>query len=149
MQLSPTAPVRYIQHVEINAPLDTVWSLMSDIAGWPRWNPDITAATLLGELQPGSTFRWKAGPGTIVSTLEAVEPQQLMAWSGRLPGIKAVHIWRLEGDAMHTTVTTEESWEGLVATLFKGYSQKTLQRAVESGLALLKTAAEAQVLSLK
>lgn len=143
MQLPSTAPIRYIQHIEINAPLDAVWSLMSDIAGWPSWNPEITAATLIGELRPGSTFRWKAGPGTIVSTLEAVEPGKLIAWSGKTMGIKAVHIWRIAAGDGFTLVTTEESWSGLPARLFKGYSHKTLQHAVDSGLQLLKSAAEA------
>ena len=47
-------------------------------------------------LTPGSTFRWKAGPGTITSTLQRVERPRVIAWAGRTFGIKANHVYTLE-----------------------------------------------------
>lgn len=142
MQLDPHAPVSHTASIGMSAPVEKVWGLMSEIEKWPEWNKDVTSAHLNGELAPGTAFTWKAGPGTITSTLQAVEPGKLIAWSGKTMGIKAVHIWRLAAEGNATLVTTEESWSGLLARLLKGYSQKTLQRAVNTGLKLLKTAAE-------
>ena len=131
IQLPSNATITYVNTVKIDAPAKTVWALMSQIEQWPEWNHSIHSATLLGKLQPGTRFKWKAGPGTIISTLETVEAGKVMAWSGKLPGIYAVHIWRINSNGRSTTVTTEESWSGAVTRLLKGYSRKTLKKAVD------------------
>jgi hypothetical protein len=95
-----------------------------------------------GPLAPGSEFRWKAGPGTIVSTLQQVEPLRRITWLGRTMSIKAIHEWRLEPRDGETFVETEETYSGLVARLFRGQLQKTLDEALEEGLQHLKREAE-------
>lgn len=142
MEIEQSAPVSYSQSIEINASIQTIWKIMSDIENWPSWNEDIKSATLHGKLTAGATFTWKSGPGTITSTLEAVEEPYLIGWSGKLFGIKAVHIWKIESIKGKTTVTTEESWSGLFATLFRKSSKKTLIKAIDTGLNRLKAAAE-------
>ncbi|USN96547.1 MAG: SRPBCC family protein [Candidatus Nomurabacteria bacterium] len=144
MELPENAPVRRRQSIEVYASVHLVWSLMSEIEQWPKWNTDIKSARLLGNLRPGTTFKWKAGPGTITSTIEAVEPEKMIGWSGKLPGILAVHIWRIEGNNKKVVVTTEESWSGIVPKLFRKYSEQTLEKAINDGLLLLKHAAENQ-----
>ena len=37
-----TAPVIVHHEIDINAPLDTVWRLQTDVNGWPAWQTDIT-----------------------------------------------------------------------------------------------------------
>ena len=115
---------------------------MSDIDHWPAWNHDVSTATLDGGLKSGSIFKWKAGPGTITSTLEAVETKKLLAWSGKTFGIKALHIWHFEAHGASTLVTTEESWDGLPVRLLKASSKKMLVKAITSALQSLKQAAE-------
>lgn len=95
-----------------------------------------------GPVAPGSEFRWKAGPGTIVSTLEEVDPPRFVRWRGRTLSIKAIHEWRLEPTGGGTRVETEESFHGLLARLFRGSLQKTLDRSSEQGLEHLKGEAE-------
>jgi uncharacterized protein YndB with AHSA1/START domain len=142
MQLDTHAAVTQTGTVTISAPIEKVWKLMSDIDKWPEWNKDVAVARLNGDLRAGTTFTWKAGPGTITSRLEAVEENRLIAWSGKTMGIKAVHIWRLDSKGSETVVTTEESWDGILARLLKGYSERTLSKAITDGLQLLKHAAE-------
>jgi hypothetical protein len=95
-----------------------------------------------GAVAPGSEFRWKAGPGTIVSTLEQVDPPSYVRWRGRTMSIKAMHEWRLGSHEGGTHVETEESFSGLLARLFNGQLQKTLDRSLEQGLEHLKREAE-------
>jgi hypothetical protein len=95
-----------------------------------------------GPLAPGSEFRWKAGPGTIVSTLERVEQPRAVTWRGRTMAIKAMHHWRLEPQDGGTRVETEESFSGLLARLFRGQLQKTLDKSLGDGLEHLKSEAE-------
>lgn len=142
MNLPENAPVKHTQSITIAASIDTVWRLMSGIDRWPEWNPEIKSAKLFGALEPGNEFAWKAGPGTIRSTIEAVSPQHLIGWRGSLLGIRAVHIWRIEGEDGAVVVTTEESWSGLIPRIFRRYSEKTLENAISHGLSTLKKAAE-------
>ena len=68
-----------------------------------------------GPVATGTVFRWKAGPGTITSTIQRVERPRLIAWTGRTLGIEAIHDWHLDARDGGTFVRTEESYEGLVA----------------------------------
>jgi hypothetical protein len=88
------------------------------------------------------TFRWKAGPGTITSRIEHFERPQLVAWSGRTLGIRAIHVWRLEAQNGRTLARTEESYDGLVARVLRRSLQKTLDTALTDGARYLKTEAE-------
>jgi hypothetical protein len=46
------APVIARHQIDINAPLDTVWRLQTDVSNWPAWQADITAARLDGPFEP-------------------------------------------------------------------------------------------------
>lgn len=143
MNINQAAPAVASQRIEINAPPAVVWELLSAIDQWPSWNPDIKQATLAGELKPGVSFVWKAGPNVITSQLQAVEPLRLIAWTGQTMGIRAVHVWRIEARGAKTIATSEESWDGWLPRLLKAYSTKTLAASTARALALLKAAAEA------
>ena len=95
-----------------------------------------------GPLEPGSVFRWKAGPGTIVSTLEEVDRPRYVRWRGRTMTIGAIHEWRLDERDGGTRVETEESFSGVLARLLRRSLQKQLDGAVEQGLEDLKREAE-------
>jgi hypothetical protein len=41
-----------------------------------------------------------------------------------------------------TLARSEESWDGVIATLLKGYSRKTLDKGIKDDLSHLKTEAE-------
>jgi uncharacterized protein YndB with AHSA1/START domain len=129
------APVRSRVEVEIAAPPEVVWDVLTRLRDWPEWNPEVKSMSFDGPIAPGSEFRWKAGPGTIVSTFEQVEPPRRIKWRGR---INAVHEWRLE--ASHGE--TEESFSGLIARLFRRQLQKTLDKSLHDGLEHLKREAE-------
>jgi hypothetical protein len=136
------APAVGASEMEIAAPPETVWDVLTAIDRWPSWNPDVKSMSMKGGLAEGTVFRWKAGPGTITSTIRRVEPPRLIAWTGTTFGVKAIHFYRLEPRDGKTFVRTEESFEGLVARLFRGSFQKTLDGALADGLRYLKIEAE-------
>jgi uncharacterized protein YndB with AHSA1/START domain len=139
------APVSSSRSIDVEAPPETVWSVLTAIADWPQWNPDVKSMSFDGPLEPGSTFRWKAGPATIVSTLEEVDPPGRVRWRGRTLSIDALHEYRLESRDGGTHVETEETYSGLLARLMHGSLQKTLDRALEQGLQHLKAESERRV----
>jgi uncharacterized protein YndB with AHSA1/START domain len=136
------APVRSGRGIDIDAPPEVVWDVLTDFGRWPEWNPDVKSMSFDGPLAAGSEFRWKAGPGTIVSTLEQVEPPRFVRWRGRTLSIKAIHEWWLEVRDDGTRVETEESYSGTLARLLHGTLQKTLDKALDDGLRHLKHEAE-------
>ncbi|NPV61345.1 MAG: polyketide cyclase [Methanotrichaceae archaeon] len=142
MNIDSMAPVIAASAIEIASDPETVWGVMAEIDRWPDWNPDVKWAALEGPLAEGSRFRWKAGPGTIRSTIRQVEPLRTLAWTGSTMGIEAVHVWHLEESGGRTVVRTEESWNGILARIFRGWMQKTLQKSIDSGLGYLKAEVE-------
>jgi hypothetical protein len=141
---SPDAPVNSRRSIDISAPPEVVWEVLTRFADWPQWNPDVKSMSFDGPVAPGSSFRWKAGPGTIVSTLEEVDPPRYVRWRGRTMTFRAIHEWRLEPRDGGAYVETEESFSGVLARLMRGSLQKTLDRSLEEGLHHLKREAERQ-----
>jgi len=141
-EINESAPVIGRSQTEIDAPAETVWNVLTAVESWPAWNPDVKSVSMEGELAEGTTFRWKAGPGTITSTIRQIDAPRRIAWTGKTFGINATHVYRLEGQNGKTFVRTEESYEGLVARVLRGSLQKTLDKALEQGLAHLKGEAE-------
>ena len=142
MKVNDKAPAVSSAEIEVAAEPELVWDVLTTIDDWPSWNPDVTSASLEGELTEGSRFRWKAGRATITSTLQRVERPRLIAWTGKTLGLSAIHVYRLEAHGAGTLVSTAESWEGPVARVFRKRMRETLSKAVEAGLGYLKAEAE-------
>ena len=130
------------ERIEISADAETVWKVLATIDHWPDWNPDIKSVSLEGSVAKGTKFQWKAGRWKIVSVIQNVKRARLLAWTGRMMGIKAVHTWHMEPRGAGTLVVNEESWQGPAARLFRRSLQKALDKANVSGLSHLKAEAE-------
>lgn len=138
MAINENAPITARGEVDVGADQQTVWELLSDVEGWPRWSRDVAWAKLKGPLLPGTEFEWKAGPSTITSQLVTVDPPSTLAWTGSTMGIRAVHAWHVERRGDRTYVITEESWDGLLPRLLRGPLRRRLERSIDEGLAHLK-----------
>jgi uncharacterized protein YndB with AHSA1/START domain len=136
------APVRSRAEIQISAPPEAVWRVLTDFPRWPEWNPDVKRMSFDGPLAPGTEFRWKAGPGTIVSRLDKVEPPRYISWHGRTLTIDAYHEWWLEPREGGTLVSTEEAFYGLLARLLQLPLQKTLDKSFEVAVKRLKEEVE-------
>jgi hypothetical protein len=126
----------------VRARTDAVWDLIANIDAWPSWNPDVQSAQLSGNLEPGTTFDWKAGPGTIHSELTVVAEPSTISWTGSMPGIRANHTWKLEATEQGTQVTTEETWTGVLPRFFPRSMTRNLQKAIDNGLEAISGAVE-------
>jgi hypothetical protein len=142
VEVSRKAPVVAASEIDIAASPETVWEVLTDFGRWPSWNPDVKSMSFSGEVGEGAVFRWRAGPGTISSTIRRVDRPRLIGWTGKTLGIDAVHVYRLEPRGGGTHVTTEESYEGVVARLVRGSLRRMLKTALDTGLDRLKTEAE-------
>ena len=136
------APVVGSSEIAIAVAPEVAWDVLTAIERWPTRNPAIKAVSLQGDVVQGSKFRWKSGPGTITSTIRDVNEARRIAWTGTSFGIKATHVYTLEPCDGGTFVRTEESYEGLLAGLFRARLQSMLDDSLHSGLLHLKAEAE-------
>lgn len=142
MDVDHRAPVCESKEIVIDAPADVVWDALSDFSSWPNWMPGVKSVQVDGPIQAGTRFEWKAGPGTIRSEILESDRPRSIGWKGRTFGITALHVWRMEEQGGSTRVSTEESWDGLLARALRGSMSKTVSKALGDGLAGLKGEAE-------
>jgi len=135
--------------IDIDAPVDRVWAVLRDTAAYAEWNPFIR--TIEGALQPGSRLTVRIEPPggsgvTFKPTVQAVEPNQLVRWLGRLllPGVfDGEHSLRLEAiNSDHTRFIQSERFGGLLVPLLGGLLART-HRGFEEMNQALKARVEA------
>jgi hypothetical protein len=76
--------------MEISAPPDRVWAVMSDIEAWPEWTPTVTRVELLdpGPLAVGQRARvLQPRLPAAVWRITALEPGRSFTWVTRSPGV--------------------------------------------------------------
>jgi uncharacterized protein YndB with AHSA1/START domain len=93
--VNPEAPAIATVDVLINAPIETVWEVLSDFQNWPIWNKSVLKMQVDGPVEAGTSFEWIGDGWKIASRLEEVDPPKRIAWSGSTLGIRAVHVWDL------------------------------------------------------
>ena len=85
--------------IDINAPVESIWKVLIDLAAYPDWNPMIRWAS--GELRPGARLTVRFEPEgyrgqTFRPKLITVIPNRELRWQGwpRFPGIFDMeHYW--------------------------------------------------------
>ncbi len=100
-----------------------IWALLTDAAGFPRWNSTITS--IEGEIAEGRTLRLKVPAGgerVFKPRVSNVEPGRSMIWSdGMAPMFKGVRTFTLtpNGDGS-TEFSMREEFSGLMLPMIKG-----------------------------
>lgn len=140
--INENAPVQSACSVEINAPADRVWKVLTAISQWPSWQESVTETKLYGELKAGTRFDWKAGGIRFRSVIHTSHPFAEFGWTGTTLGASAIHNWIFEEKDNRTLVTVQESLEGVLPRLFRRYFQKNLDAGMLKNLQELKAAAE-------
>ena len=76
--------------VDVEAPPDTVWEVMTDVERWPAWTETVTSVQRLdeGPLQLGSQARISQPklPETVYSVTD-LEPGRSFTWVAKGPGV--------------------------------------------------------------
>ena len=106
----------------IGASADRVWALLTDAAGFPKWNS--TVSSIEGEIKEGQTLKLKvpAQKRTFTPKVSNVEPGRSMIWSdGMAPMFKGVRTFTLtpQGDGS-TEFAMTEVFSGLMLPMIKG-----------------------------
>jgi hypothetical protein len=135
-------PVSASAETFIQASLERVWNIQSNISEWKNWNSDIESMNVDGEVGIGTIFRWKTGGITIESKISEFVPEQRIAWEGRTFGINAYHIWEFSEGKTGVHVYTQERFTGIFAWFLPGTMRNQILKALNHGVLVLKQEAE-------
>lgn len=136
------APVVVSLDIVIDAPLQRLWQLHTDVNAWPSWQSDITSASAEGPLVPGAVFHWSTFGLDIASTVQEVEPGVRILWGGPAHGITGLHLWTFREEDGVVHVHTEESWDGEPVRADVEGMRAALEASLTSWLGRLKETAE-------
>jgi len=128
----------------IDAPVSLVWQVLCNIREWPSWNPAVSVVSVYGEYEPGTEFQWKADGVTMISQLQEMVPNRRLVWTGRIPGMRAIHAWEFAEREGGTFVKSEESADGLMSRLLSRLIARMLTNALEKALQSLRQECERQ-----
>jgi uncharacterized membrane protein len=144
--INAEAPVMSRNQLEIDAPVETLWQILTNIEDWPTWQKAVTETALLGKIKEGADFNWKADGLSFKSKIHTVKPYSQFGWTGSTFGASAIHNWTFVEKEGKTLLIVEESLQGVLPRLFRSFFQKNLDTGVLTNLTELKTAAEAKTL---
>jgi hypothetical protein len=135
--------------IEIDAPAERVWNILTDLASFPQWNPFILQAT--GQPKAGARLEVRIQPPgskgmTFRPTVLRVEPNRELRWLGRLwmPWLfDGEHIFLLEPlGPTHTRLVQRETFNGLLVPLLFRWVESSTRQGFEEMNRALKARAE-------
>jgi hypothetical protein len=131
--------------IVINASPPRVWSILTDLARYPDWNPTVSAVE--GRIATGErvTLRARINPGrSFPLTVTVVDPHRRMVWRGGMPlglftGERVFSLIPKSDGAVEFSM--REAFTGLLAPLI-GRSIPDMQPEFDEFAAALKREAE-------
>jgi hypothetical protein len=129
--------------IEIDAPPDVVWEVLTDLDGYADWNPFITSSVGKPEVGEKLVNRMEPPGGkamTFKPQVTVVEDGKTFEWLGKL-GFAGVfdgrHRFEVEASPTGTKLTQSESFDGmLVRFLRRSLDTKTISGFEEMNVAL-------------
>lgn len=118
--------------VDVDAPPDRIWRVLTALEEWPTWHPSILE--FAGHAAAGERVRFRArspeggGAVTLKPTVLDVDPRRLLRWRGHflVPGLfDATHEFMLEPTDRGTRVTQRERFTGILVPLMGGVLART------------------------
>jgi hypothetical protein len=124
---------------EAPAGAEAIWrTAYADASAWPRWNPELAAASLDGPLGLGASARVRFRTGLRLRfRVTEFEEGRLFTDEARLPGARMGHRHRLEPVAGGTRLTNTIYLDGPFALLWRAIAGRRAARALPSGQAAI------------
>ena len=124
--------------IEIEAPAERVWQVLTDFAAYPEWNPFIRRVSGRAELEERLVVRMQPSGTrgmTFRPTVTKVEPNRQLRWLGHLlvPGIfDGEHIFEIEEfEPARVRFVQREVFKGPLVPLLAHSLDKNTQRGFE------------------
>jgi uncharacterized membrane protein len=128
--------------VDIDAPPEKVWEVMSDVERWHEWTKSISRIQILGggPLRAGSRVRIRQPKlPSAVWNVTALEPGRYFEWQNQSPGITSVATHAIEAKPDGTsrvTLSIDQSgvFGSLIARMFENRISRPYMEMEAQGL---------------
>ena len=110
----------YTHSIDIDAPPDVVWQIMSDVERWPEWTASVTKVTRAdaGPLAVGSRATlWQPKFPRAQWTVTRLLRDRGFSWDNRAPGIHVTGHHDIEPRGKGSRVSLRLHYEGLLGRL--------------------------------
>jgi hypothetical protein len=106
---------------DIAAPASRVWALLTDAAGFPRWNSTVTSIEGPIALGHKLAIRVPISPRVFSPRVTVFEPDRRMVWAdGAAPMFQGLRVYELASADAGTRFTMTETFSGLMLPMIAG-----------------------------
>ena len=86
---------KFERKVEIDAPVEKVWKVMTDPKYWPQWFPGVDAVSSVKSVSAGGSFDYKKDEQAGKGTIETFQPMKLLEIRTQIGNDKDAHVFKL------------------------------------------------------
>jgi len=137
----------YEETVEIDAPIEVVWAVLSDVERWPRWTESMSSVELVtpGPLREGSVAHVKQPKLPMATfTVDGYEEGRSFSWTAAAAGVRSTGDHRIEATPTGTRATVVLEQSGAMAGFVGLAYAKLIRRYVRMEAEGLKREAESR-----
>lgn len=99
---------KFEREVEIDAPVETVWEVLTNADHWPQWFPGIDSVSSVTSISKGGTFEWtdegRQGHGKIVK----MEPEKYLEIMTQMGDDQDSHAFKLRSSGGFLGLSDDE-----------------------------------------
>lgn len=119
--------------IDIDAPSERVWQVMSDTERWHEWTPSITRVKLLGggpfAVGSRALVRQPKFPPALWK-VTAIEPGRSFTWISSAPGFRAVGYHAVEPTVQGSRATLSLDYQGIFGDVFGSLTRGITERYI-------------------
>ena len=141
-KINENASIKDQHSIIINAPIERVWNIVSNVAAWPEWNGEIKNLKISEPPVEGTKFDWKIGRMNLSSQIQLMEKPGVIAFTGKSTLVKRIYVWSFETDDKQTIASLSTSLQGWFTVWVENH--RSVYNELLSWLELLKQKAEGE-----
>jgi uncharacterized protein YndB with AHSA1/START domain len=141
----PDKVAKFDAAIDIGAPPERVWAVMSDVERWHEWTPSVRGITRLdrGPLEIGSRaiIRQPKYPPALWK-VTTIDPGRSFTWISAAPGLRVIGHHAVEPSAGGSRATVSVDYQGVFGRLLGRLTKDLTQRYLRFEAAGLKARSE-------
>ncbi|MCA2997643.1 MAG: SRPBCC family protein [Rhodocyclaceae bacterium] len=135
--------MQFEQQILISAPVEKIFALYANVAGWSCWDPDVKSSSINGAFASGAngTLEPTKGPKAKIAFIEVI-PYRSFTVESKLPWCLMHFEHELSASTGKTKVVHRVVFKGLLSPLFGLLIGSQIRKGLPITLQGLKDAAE-------
>lgn len=122
-KINENASIRDQHSIIINAPIEEVWEILTNLKEWPSWYSNVKRMEVDDMIEEGTQFKWTLGRVKSISQIQRLARPNTFSWTGKSKWVKRIYVWNLEADENQTIVTVSSSLQGTFTVLVENHQK--------------------------